>query len=671
MRGFFATGSKVLRLFPLVVFLYIVLFPYRGFPQFEEEIFFETEEWVETAAKRLQRIEESPAAVTVISAEEIRNSGATTLPEVLRRVPGLEVMCLSASDCEVGARGQNKPMSNGVLALVNGRAVYETFFGVVLWNYKDFPLEMIERVEVVRGPGSVLYGANAFHAVVNIITKTHFEAPATLLSFTGGPYERVGTLMASGQSGKIGHLVSVGWTQFMSYSDRHKISAQYPRLRASLLYDSKSWGKILVEGGTLGGDFETFYDIMGMIEGFSTTHNIMVKYELPDFYFRTYWYTIDADKAAVPEVNFDGIVVMGIPIYLKEGFELAFELEHHILDFEAQKIFELPFDNLIAVGASYRFTTTDYRAFEAKRYETEHLSAAYVQHEYEYRPFVHTYLGVRWDHHPLTGHTFSPRGSVLVTPLAGHTLRASVGKSFRNPTFVENYIDMSVALDLPGGLEGNVGVVGSTDLDPEELTSYEVGYQASLFTGRVKAGVSYFFNQIDNMLFPLFPEDYMINIGHVTGSFVNIYDEEAWGVEAELKAQPFSWMAAFANYTYTEVEDLTFGGADERTPRNKVNGGITVGPLSNASATVLAHYVGETRWPPTVRHPNLDESIWMLEVGDTDPYTLLNVRVAYRFLKDQAEASLSLYNLMGDDHLEFPLSEKIPTRISGTVRVTF
>ena len=156
--------------------------PQPAVSQFEEEEFFLADEWVETAAKRLQRVEESPAAVTVISAEEIRNSGATNLGDLLRRVAGLEVICLSASDCQVGARGQNKPMSNGVLALVNSRAVYETFFGVVLWSYKDFPLEQIERIEVVRGPGSVLYGANAFHAVVNIITKEPLGTPTTMLS---------------------------------------------------------------------------------------------------------------------------------------------------------------------------------------------------------------------------------------------------------------------------------------------------------------------------------------------------------------------------------------------------------------------------------------------------------------------------------------------------------
>ena len=667
MRGISCTVRTVVSFhFFLGILVFPLLLLRTASAQFDEEIFFETEEWVETAAKRLQPIEESPAAVTIITAEEIQASGATNLGEVLRRVPGLEVMSLLSCDYVIGARGQNRPLENGVLALVNGRSIYEDFFGVVLWNSKDFPLEMIERIEVVRGPGSVLYGANAFHAVVNIITKTPLEAPGSTVSLTAGSNAMIGTLMRSGRSGKLGHIISAGWTQYHGYEDRDDIIAQYPRVRAALIRDLGDLGEIRVEAGVLGGDFGVFYEQVGILKTFSVSANTMVKYERPNFYFRAFWNTIDSDRAYVPKLRFEETLVFGVPLYIEEGYELEFELENHILDFEAQKIFEFPLGNLVTVGLNYRYSTTNYTAFDVHMVKDSHPFAAYVQHEFVYLSYLHTYFGLRVDHHALTGISLSPRASVLATPLSGHTFRASVGRSFRNPTFTENYIELVVPMNL-----GDVGMVGDTELDPEVLTSYEFGYQAGFMKNQVKLGASVFWNQIDGLISPVFPTNYLVDAGSVIGRFSNFVDEEAWGVEVETRYRPARWMSAFANYTYTEVEDLTFDLPDERTPRHKMNLGVMAGPLFDASASVFVHYVSETAWPPIARHPDQNPNMWLLPVGGTDSYVLINARLAYRFWKEKAEAGVSVFNLLNDGHREYPLTEEIPIIVSGNIKVTF
>jgi len=653
----------------------LLFLPRPAVSQFEEEMFFETEEWVQTAAKRLQLLEEVPAAVTVITAEEIRNSGAANLGDLLRRVPGIEVMSLTPSDFEIGARGQNKPLENGVLVLVNGRSVYEDFFGIVIWSKKDFGLEQIERIEVVRGPGSVLYGANAFHAVVNIILKNPVETAGGQASLTAGPDTIIGNVMGSAQSGRAHYLVSAGWNQSASYEDSNDVILQYPRGRLDMVYDMGSSGRLIAGAGIDGGDYKMFYDLIGFLYTFSVSHNVSAQYEIPNFYIRAFWKTLDAKRTHAPDLVFDGMNEIGMTFYIPEEWEFNILIEDNVFDLEAQQIVPIGWGNLLTLGANYRFNSTKYQWYEIGEYRTKNLLGAYLQHEYEYQKYVHTYLGVRYDHHPLTGHNYSPRGSILVSPFTGHTFRFSYGKSFRNPIYIENHLDLGIPLVVEGGLfSTTISLRGDPDLDPEELTSFEAGYQASLMRGQVKAGVNAFYNDISNLIYPRFPDllESALRGEDIVGFMQNSFAEEAWGVEAEMKYRPRSWLSLFANYTYTEVYNNSFDEEDRRTPRHKVNGGITCGPLRGASGTILVHHVGETYWPEAIRDPEWDENLWMMEVGPLDAYTLVNVRLAYQFLQDRMEVALNAFNLFDDDHYEFPrYVEKIGQRFTGTARISF
>ena len=660
-RGFIVLGA---------VFCLLVASP--AFSQFEEEIFFGTGDWIETAAKRLQRIEESPAAVTVITAEEIKKSGAITLCDVLRMVPGIEVLTISVADCQVGARGQNKPASNGVLALVNGRSIYEDIFGNVVWTKKDFPLEQIERIEVVRGPGSVLYGANAFHAVVNIITKDLLSAGGDLISLTAGEDAIIGTVVGSAQTGAAEYLLSAGWTQFSQYGDPENIKLQYPRGRMHFKYDLEDLGQVRIEAGVDGGDYELLQEMLGMFKTYSVTHNVMAKYEIKDFYVRTFWNSIETRDTYVPDPIFDGEEIFGFPISLAEGFLIDLDLESHVVDLEAQKIQDLGWGNLFTVGASSRFISTKYDLSGVHKYGTDLLFAAYLQHEFTWETYLHSYLGVRWDHHPRTGENFSPRASLLVTPLAGHAFRFSGGKSFRNPTFIEQSMDIIVPL-MVGPMPASVGLLGNPDLGPEELISYEAGYQSSLFKGQLKLGVNVFYNEISGLIGPDFPFDLdlIVTTGVVEGGMGNVIDEEAVGVEVEVKYRPKRWLSVLGNFTWTQVDDLSFDEKDRRTPEYKVNGGVMAGPYRGISTSVLVHYYGETFWPYSFRSPEVGESLWFLERGEIPAYTLVNFRLAYRFLREHFEASVNVFNLLDKEHYEIPYGDEIGRRIMGTLCFTF
>src|SRR6184192_4372450 len=145
---------------------------------------------VTSVAKRPQRVADAAAAVFVITQEDIRRSGAASIPEALRMVPGLQVARIDENKWAIGSRGFNGRFDNKLLVLIDGRSVYTPLFSGVYWNVQDVMLEDIERIEVIRGPGATLWGANAVDGVINIITRSAKETQGTLISGGGGSEDR-------------------------------------------------------------------------------------------------------------------------------------------------------------------------------------------------------------------------------------------------------------------------------------------------------------------------------------------------------------------------------------------------------------------------------------------------------------------------------------------------
>lgn len=153
---------------------------------------------VSSAAKKPQRIIETTAAICVLTARDIQRTGATTLPEVLRTVPGIQVARIDANKWAVTARGFNGLFAAKLLVLIDGRTVYSPLFSGVYWDAQDLPLEDVERIEVVRGPGGTYWGANAVNGVLNIVTKDASQTEGASISFSSGLTE---PLVADARSG--------------------------------------------------------------------------------------------------------------------------------------------------------------------------------------------------------------------------------------------------------------------------------------------------------------------------------------------------------------------------------------------------------------------------------------------------------------------------------------
>src|SRR5207248_1696008 len=223
-----------------------------------EDIF---EEQVVTASVRSSSETKTPASLTVITGDEIRMTGAATIPEILRRVPGIDVAEMNPSDTNVSIRGFNRRLANKVLVLVDGRSVYQDFLGGTFWPLIDVNIQDIDRIEVIRGPGSALYGANAFSGVVNIITRTGDEIAGARAAVQAGDHRTFqGAITTGGKTGKLTYKTSFAyeradkWTR--DFTDgRVDLSSQFPQpdrsreIQRGEVAASYDFGKTQVSGG--------------------------------------------------------------------------------------------------------------------------------------------------------------------------------------------------------------------------------------------------------------------------------------------------------------------------------------------------------------------------------------------------------------------------------------
>ena len=161
---------------------------------------------VTSVSRRPERVSDAPASVFVITAEDIRRSGATTLPEALRLAPNLQVAQLDAGQYAISARGFNNAISNKLLVLIDGRTVYAPFYSSVQWDRQDVMLENVDRIEVISGPGGILWGTNAVNGVINVVTRSAAQTQGALAVVNAGDREAGGAFRYGGSLDSGGYF---------------------------------------------------------------------------------------------------------------------------------------------------------------------------------------------------------------------------------------------------------------------------------------------------------------------------------------------------------------------------------------------------------------------------------------------------------------------------------
>lgn len=523
---------------------------------------FEEEARVVSASHAPTTVAQAPATVRVIGGDELRASGVRDVWDALRRLPGVDVMQTRAAQGEVGIRGLVGPLHDRVLVLLDGRAVLNPMFDYLTWETLPVTLEEIERVEVVQGPASALYGANAVSGVVNIITKSP-ERLGGRAAVSGGRGNAAGAALYGRRSGRLDYKVSGGARAVSRFDDQSRPAARSGRFHGAVGWEPDADSRLALSAGLAALEAQTTTGGSGAAFETGTAGFLRGDYRRGASSARAYW---NRERAVLRE--FGALNEPGVDY---DAFDL--NVRHEIV---------LPLDNDLTVGGSYRRNEARSSALDGGA-AAQDLWALFMENRWRASERWTAAASVRLDRHPLTPFTFSPRGSVIYSPGDVHTFRASVGTSFRNPTMLESYLRFTQTVPNPGGDLPNppftsytVATDGRRNLSPEHLFQVELAHAARL--GAVSTSLTGWYYRLKDRIIATPPAvvSAVAPTASLAGSYANQGALSAVGLEAGLDARLGRGLDGYVNWSYQSLRDdagsrVPLAGA---APRHKVNAGF-------------------------------------------------------------------------------------------------
>ncbi len=658
-----------------------------------EDVF---EETVVTASKGAQSPLDAPNSTSIITQQDIRLSGITKIPELLRRLAGVDIMEVTGSQTEVSLRGFNQRLSNKVLVLVNGRSVYVDLLGATFWQSLSIGVEDIDRIEVVRGPGSALYGADAFNGVINIITKQPGEGKNGLNVGYGDHDTTHGSLWATGRDKDFAWRASAGydylprWSRevpdgradLVTYTSDQNTSGRTTRLD---LRGTERLGRdvtVGLGGGLTQGNLEVLGigPLNDVDIGSFTASDITGTVTSSSFEARVFW-----NRFRSPF----GINVAQIGQSLLPG-----RADQNVVDGEAQYIGKFETGKGIAhdlhVGVEYRYKEVAWTYLDRTRFENH--EGFVIHDDIKFGPVVAFVGDARIDYVPyLEEIVASPRGSVLVHPSRRSTIRGVVATAVRTPTFLESYLNVPLQLPVAGASlvsQGERADQPGFKVQAERIFTAELGYlnqDSDFFT----LDTAFFFNRANNLI--ELASNRAVTVADAGGGlaqpdpatglypvFLGGFDNQCQvynvlGSELGARVYPVEGLDVYGNYTLDYVKQDNSGCTaaqratlvqDQRTSEHKINAGVQLRTKPGIDGSVDFHYVSPQTWAEQV----VDVAAQRIEYQPfhLDDYFLLNARIGYRFFaKDQAEISAMAFNLLGIEHREHPFGQLIGRRMMG------
>ena len=648
-----------------------------------------------TASRYSQDPLDAPASVTVISGDDIRMSGATNIADALRRAVGVDVMSMSSGVPYVGVRGFNSEMTNKVLWLVDGRPSALEFLATPMPVTLPVALEEIDRIEIIRGPGSATYGANAVTGVINIITRLPGEGPAAQVSIQGGLNNYMAaSATSSGGFGPVTYRVSAGYNQEGRFEK--EVDAIDPdgiiqgfkfdqnlgdqRVRASARFDTrfaeKGWASL--SGGWSKGFTEYYskaalgnFGLEGEIGhvradvGYGPLH-IRAVYSKEVGQTAPWLYSAGAARSTSAYVGDD------------------------IADVEIEGNFEArtgPVDHRIHVGGGIRYKV--YRAgvfdqgFQIPR--PEFHASVFGQYQLSYK-WLQATASLRWDRHPLIdlASTVSPRGALVFRVADNTSIRTSAGTAFRAMNGLESYVNLELNTAADGYFVNFYGAATNPNgltLRPERTTNVELGFRDESSAFHAIDGAVYWNRLTD-----------VIDIGSVQpklGTFVDNtsgypFGEASWvndgdttydavGADIDLTLFPVDGLDIFANISIERIFGTSPQGnfLDESTPLIRGNLGVLYRAPFRMDFTLTGHYVGREVW----RTPEFDSVGQVsLNVREIPDRFLLVARIAGRpVVKPELELAVTLWNPLGfgEGFREHPDGQIVAPRVYGSASIAF
>jgi iron complex outermembrane receptor protein len=671
-------------------------------PKYDETI-------VVTGSKAEERLINAPATMSVITPEMIEIAPSPNFAELLRQIPGVNITQVSARDINLTSRAATGTLATGQLALLDGRSLYQDFFGFVMWDFLPVNFNEVKQIEVIRGPASAVWGANALYGVVNVISKSPREmqgssgtfgfggfdrpddnagslwylsgtwanAPNDRWSYklSGGGYSQDALARPTGQIPcDIPEVCTVPTTVYPAFTNQ---GTTQPKFDMRVDYDYPDGRKLSFSGGLAGTD-----GIMHSgIGPFDINSGSIMGYAKAAFSrgglragFFTNILSGDADQ----------LLTRG-----PGGAPITFTFDTTTVDFDLSNVQTFAKRHVVSYGGNLRFNGSDLSIAPNADNRTEF--GIYAQDEIFLSDMFRWVVGARVDRFDyIDDFVFSPRTTFMIKPEENHTFRVSYNRAYRAPSVINNHIDLVISepLDLrpinpqiPFPYLLPVSVVGNQDLEEQSLDTFEVGYSGTLMQGRAIISAAFYTNWLNDDI--LFTQDGVYTAANppsnwplppiviaalaAQGRFLpsrftykNFGESTNQGVELGVNAYVNQYVSLFANYSYqTDPDPKDFPLSELNLPPNNrfnLGGNFTYGKFTGNFSVA---YTDDAFWQDVLNDPYH---------GTTDAYTLINAGFGYNWMDDKITTSIKFVNLANSDVQQHVFGDITKRQIVGEIR---
>lgn len=654
---------------------------------------------VVTASRREEQLLNAPATVSVLGEEVIGVLPGQSIPDLLRLVPGLNTVQSSARDVNVTSRAATGTLSDSLLVLLDGRSIYQDFFGFVAWDFLPIDTDEIKQIEVIRGPASAVWGANAMTGVVNIISKTPREMQGTSVTVRFGQFDRstaggtfdggglfsIHAMHAQATSNRFAYKVSAGLlgqepflrptglvpgspTPYPVFQNR---GTTQPKLDARADYDmADGRQKVILAGGIAGTEGIIFTGLGPLdVQRGSTLKYGRLTYTRGRLKLQGFVNALDGEAPPVLQRGLD-----------RQPLDSSFENQTY--DVEFSNLHVLGERHVLSYGGNYRHNTFDLSFAPSGASRDE--GGVYGQDEIILSNRYRWIVGARVDRFDiLQKAVVSPRTTFLIKPRTSQTLRFSFNRAFRAPSFVNSFLATAFLNEADLGPAGKFDfptvAVGNERLKAEGLTAYEVGYIGGF--GRITLGAALYvyrtkntilFTQADSYTsstpppgWPIAPTvlDRLAAEGRGLPSrftYLNFDRITDRGLELSGDVRVTAATSAFANYTWqADPEPRGFDISElNLPPTHRFNAGVSI---------ARGRYFG------TLRGSFVDAAFWQDAgyPGRTDAYTLVEGGFGMHSSDRMMTVGVRGTNLLNKAVQQHVFGDVIKRTVIGEVRFQF
>jgi len=621
-----------------------------------------------SASKKPEKISEIPSAVFVITQDDIRRSGASSIPEALRLAPGLQVARIELTEWAITIRGLNQEFSNNLLVLIDGRSVYSSVFSGVFWEVQDTFMEDIDRIEIIRGPGATIWGVNAVNGVINIITKNAEDTQGKQVTAVSGTDEESGGI-------RYGSVIGddLFYRTYIKYFNRNDydnnktdIDDNWKSVRGGFRADKKisSENSLTLQSEAYLNRYETDFTQLSLYAPYLKEKDVTTN----DYGYHILgrWQHIFSERSdIILQFYYDRAKTDYSPGKIcVDTFDLDFR--HNFNPFPSHEI---------VWGAGYRFITDNYSIedvhdkfqIDVTPYRLDqHIFNLFIQDKIHLIPdYLNLTIGSKIEHNDYTGFELQPSIRLLWTPVKDHAFWGGVSRAVRTPSRIERNMKMVTGMIAPqhwfikdvvepeisyehrnSDAPGVFRLIGNENLDSEELIAYEIGYRTKL-SDKLYIDTAAFYYDYDNLIsnssgYPYLektPLDYYV----IPFYYSNSMNGEAHGIEVSADLEVNKQWRLKPSYCYLKTrllpdDDIT--NALETEYETKSN------PSHQFSIRSSMYLFRDIEFDLWLRYVD------SLTENEVESYTTLDARLSWKPM-DNLELSIVGQNLLEKQHKEF------------------